>query len=79
MRREKNTLTLSSVQDQRENEDRTKAGPRPVQPIFWDRRSRFGPIDRKKVGLWPSLPRNSLQLHDYCYILRYNSGDVIIL
>ena len=55
MRREKNTVILSSVLDRRENEDRTEAGPRPVQPIFWDRRSRFGPVDRQSVGLWPSL------------------------
>ena len=56
MRREKNTVILSSVSDRRENEDRTEAGPRPVQPIFWDRQSRFGPVDRQSVGLWPSLP-----------------------
>ena len=55
MRREKNTLILSSVFDRRENEDRTEAGLRPVQPIFWDRRFRFGPVDRQSIGLWPSL------------------------
>ena len=46
MRREKNTLILSSVQDRRENEDQTEAEPRLVQPIFWDRRSQFGSVDR---------------------------------
>ena len=55
MRRENNTLILSLVQDRRENEDQTEAGLRPVQPIFWDRRSRFGPVDQQSVGLWPSL------------------------
>ena len=34
-----------SVQDRRPDADRTKVGPRPVRSIFWDRRSRFGPVD----------------------------------
>ena len=34
-----------SVQDRRADADRTEFGPRPVRSIFWDRRSRFGPID----------------------------------
>ena len=44
-----------SVQDQRPDPDRTEFGPRPVRSIFWDRRSRFGPVDRPLVGLWTSL------------------------
>ena len=43
------------VQDRRPDADRTKVGPRPVRPIFWDRRSWFGPVDRPLVGLWTSL------------------------
>ena len=44
-----------SVQDRRPEADRSEFGPRPVRPIFWDRRSRFGPVDRPSVGLWTSL------------------------
>ena len=55
MRREKNTLILSLIQDRRENEDRTEARPRSVQPIFRDQQSRFGPVDRQPVSIWPSL------------------------
>ena len=44
-----------SVQDQRPDADQTEFGPRPVRSIFWDRRSRFGPVDRPSVGLWTSL------------------------
>ena len=44
-----------SVQDRRPEEDRTEVGPRLVRPILWDRRSRFGPVDRPSVGLWTSL------------------------
>ena len=44
-----------SVQDRRRDADRTEVGPRPVRPIFWDRRSRFGPVDRPSIGLWTSL------------------------
>ena len=43
------------VQDRRPEADWTEVGPRLVRPIFWDRRSRFGPIDRPSVGLWTSL------------------------
>ena len=55
-----NTLILSSVQDRRLEEDRTEVGPRPVRPILWDRRSRFGLVDRPSVDLWPSLLVHSL-------------------
>ena len=44
-----------SVQDRRPAADRTEFGPRPVRSIFWDRRSRFGPVDRPSVGRWTSL------------------------
>ena len=44
-----------SVQDRRPEADRTELGPRLVWPILWDRRSRFGPLDRPSVGLWTSL------------------------
>ena len=36
----------------------SRTGPKPVLPILWDRRSRFGPVDRHWVGLCPSLPIN---------------------
>ena len=65
MRREK-TLILSSVPDRRENQDRTEIGPRPVGPILWDRRSRFGPVDRQTVGLWPSLVSIVVFLLSFC-------------
>ena len=44
-----------SVQDRRPDADRTEVGPRPVRPIFWDRWSRFGLVDRPSVGLSTSL------------------------
>ena len=52
-----------SVQDRRPDPDRTEFGPRPVRSIFWDRRSRFGPVDRPSVGLWTSLVMGSLKCH----------------
>ena len=44
-----------SVQDRSAEMDRTETGPRPVPPILWDRRSRFGPVFGPSVGFCPSL------------------------
>ena len=43
------------VQDRRTHKDRTETGLKPVRPILWDRRSRFGLVFRHLVGLCPSL------------------------
>ena len=62
MRRENNTVIPSSVPDREENEDWTEAGPRPVQPIFWDQWSRFGPVDRP-VGRSLAFPNRGQKVH----------------
>ena len=44
-----------SVQDRICQSDRTEWRPRPSKAHFMDRRSRFGPVDRRSVGLCGTL------------------------